>query len=207
MTVENNDEKLCSTVDYKGFRFADGWARVSGVESRGEKGGRAGAVSRVVARMGGRAGAASSGVSESSVCLSFGSIARNDCLCDCLRDCLLDCLLDCLYCSAGGAQRVFVRLFTQILKLRLRRRGNCLCNICTRNVCVCVALRRNFCLGGSLLLYLSLEVTPRVCFCRAVRIRPSRCRRIEQFRGGCRIFLLHRDTWCARIQGVEVLLG
>ena len=174
MTGENNDGKLCSTADYKGFRFADGWARVSGVESRGE-----------------------------SVCLSFGSIARNDCLCDCLRD----CLLDCLYCSAGGAQRVFVRLFTQILKLRLRRRGNCLCNICTRNVCVCVALRRNFCLGGSLLLYLSLEVTPRVFFCRAVRIRPSRCRRIEQFRGGCRIFLSHRDTSFARIQGVEVLLG
>ena len=189
VTGENNDGKLCSTADYKGFRFADGWARVSGVESRGEKGGRAGVVS--------------SGVSESSVCLSFGSIARNDCLCDCLRD----CLLDCLYCSAGGAQRVFVRLFTQILKLRLRRRGNCLCNICTRNVCVCVALRRNFCLGGSLLLYLSLEVTPRVFFCRAVRIRPSRCRRIEQFRGGCRIFLSQRDTSFARIQGVEVLLG
>ena len=67
---------------------------MSGIESRGEKGWRAGAVSRVVVR---RVG------------------ARERCL-----------------CAAGVcAQRVFVRrgvvrsgcLFTQIFKLRLRRRG------------------------------------------------------------------------------------
>ena len=108
VTGENNDGKLCSTADYKGFRFADGWARVSGVESRGEKGGRAGAVSRVVARrVGAREWCRAACLSRvfvylsarlrgttvcATVCATVCSTVyiavpavRNGCLCDCLH--------------------------------------------------------------------------------------------------------------------------
>ena len=107
----------------RGARVA---SRGAGAASRG-----AGVVSRGADGLGARESGVVSRVDCLSFCLFFGSVARNDCLCDCL----CDCLSDCLYCSVGGAQRVFVRLFTQILKLRLRRRGNCLCNFFSGNVC------------------------------------------------------------------------